>query len=328
MASGKPPGKSAAKAPAAEQASGGPKPVHALVGSDVFLQLEALRGLMALAPKDVQRVDVDGDTAELAAVLDELRSFAMFSSAKMVVMRNADTWITRFREPLEKYLAHASSSGTLVLRCDSLRKDTRVYKAVAALGGIHECSPPKDLVKWIMDRGRRAHQLNIGTDAAGLLADFIGADLGRLDNELAKLALQTEGKPVNAESISTTVAFQREQEMWDLTNELADGQVTAAVDRWRKLMQTDPSAEFRAVTWLGMWLEDVRSYLAVGSGFRNAWKYRPRMTRFAKTAESIGKGGARRLLELLAELDYRSKSGLGEMAENVERFLLTMAAPR
>ena len=328
MASGKPSGKSPAKAPAAEQPSGGLRAVHALVGGDVFLQLEALRGLMAAAPKDVQRVDVDGETAELAAVLDELRSFAMFSSAKMVVMRNADTWITRFREPLEKYLAHPSSSGTLLLRCDSLRKDTRVYKLVASIGQVHECSPPRDLVKWILERARRAHQLNIGIDAAGLLADFIGADLGRLDNELAKLALQTDGKPVNAESIATTVAFQREQEMWDLTNELADGQATAAVDRWRKLMQTDPSAEFRAVTWLGMWLEDVRSYLSFGSGFKNAWKYRQRMPRFQKTADGIGKAGARRLLELLTELDYRSKSGLGEMAQNVERFLLTVAGTR
>jgi DNA polymerase-3 subunit delta len=323
MASSKPSSRSA-KPPPAEQASGSLRPVHALVGADVFLQLQALRELLALAPPDVQRVDVDGETAELAAVLDELRSFAMFSSAKMVVMRNADTWISRFREPLEQYIAKPAGSSTLVLRAATLPSNTKVYKLIAAHGRLHECSPPKDLVRWITDRARRAHQLNIGTDAAGLLADFIGADLGRLDNELAKLALQTDGKPVDAESIATTVAFQREQEMWDLTNELADGQVTAAVDRWRKLMQTDPSAEFRAVTWLGMWLEDVRSYLTLGPGFRNAWKYRQRMSRFQKTAESIGKGGARRLLELLTELDYRSKSGLGEMAQNVERFLLTV----
>lgn len=303
------------------------KPVYALVGTDTFLQLEALAEIVRQAPKDVQRIDLDGESADLAAVLDELRSFAMFSSAKLVTLRNAKDWISLHREPLENYVAKPASGSTLVLRVETLPKTQRVYKLIVAHGEVRDCTAPNDLPKWIIDRAKRGHQLILSLDAARLLAELVGADLGRLDNELAKLALQTDGR-ADVEAVARSVTFQREQEMWEMTGELASGRGAEAVRRWRELMQVDPTSEYKAVTWLTMWLEDVRSYLTSPSSFRNAWRYKgDRMARFQKNCGAIGKAGAIRLINLLADVDYRSKTGLGEMAQNVERFLLTVAQP-
>src|SRR6478609_8917102 len=72
------------------------KPVYALVGSDPFLQLQKLSELLAQLPPDIQRADFEGERAELADVLDELRSFAMFGGGKLVTVRNADEFLTRF----------------------------------------------------------------------------------------------------------------------------------------------------------------------------------------------------------------------------------------
>src|SRR5437764_10030259 len=110
------------------------KPVYALVGSDPYLQLEKLREVLRELPQDAQRVDVDGERAELAEVLDELRSFAMFGGAKVVVVRSADAFITRFREQLEEYVAHPSDSGSLILRLNSLPSNQRISKAIAKVG--------------------------------------------------------------------------------------------------------------------------------------------------------------------------------------------------
>ena len=67
-----------------------PKPVYALVGEDSFLQLQKLAEVRALFSKDVQAIELDGERAELADVLDELRSFAMFGGGgKLVVVRAA-----------------------------------------------------------------------------------------------------------------------------------------------------------------------------------------------------------------------------------------------
>src|SRR5437763_10804187 len=96
------------------------KPVYALVGDDSFSQLQKLQQILGEIPRDAQRVDVDGERGELAEVLDELRSFAMFGGSKLVVVRSADAFVTRFREQLEDYLQSPSSSSTLVLRLNSL----------------------------------------------------------------------------------------------------------------------------------------------------------------------------------------------------------------
>ena len=92
---------------------------------------------------------------------------------------------------------------------------------------------------------------------------MIGDDLGRLDNELAKLALQSDTGKIDVKDVQRGVAFQREQEMWDMTNQIAAGHTDEALRRWRQLVQLDSSAEFRAVTWLGMWLEKAHQAVAM-----------------------------------------------------------------
>lgn len=309
------------------------KPVYALVGGDPFLQLQKLREVMSLLPGDVQRIDLDGERADLASVLDELRSFAMFGSGKAVVVRDADEFLSRYREQLEEYVASPSDSGTLILRFTSLPKNQRIYKAIAKTGKIEECDPPKGapaLQKWVTQHAKAAHRIAIDPDAAATLVDLIGDDLGRLDTELAKLAIGAEGGRIVASQVGGEVSFQREQEMWDMTNELAAGQPAEALRRWRQLLHTDPSVEFRAVTWLGMWLEDVGTVLkskrgrGPGTG-KLQWKYKDRMHQFLRTCDRLGEPGHARALDLLADLDHQSKSGVGEAATNVERFILDLS---
>jgi DNA polymerase-3 subunit delta len=301
-------------------------PVYALVGTDSFRQLQALHDILAAMQADVHRVDVEGERAELADVLDELRSFAMFGGAKLVVVREADAFISRFREQLEDYVASPSDSGTLVLRLNSLPSNQRIYKAIAKTGKIEDCNPPKDVVRWVADEGQSAHGIKLSPDAARLLVELVGNDLGRLDGELAKLALQSDdtGGKVDADAVTHSAAFQREQEMWDMTNELAAGNAAAALKRWRQLIQLDPSAEFRAVTWLGMWLEDVGAVVNNGNTSKLTWKYKNRLNQFMSAAKALGKAGHARALDLLTEIDHQSKSGVGDAASNVERFILTI----
>src|SRR3982751_1663125 len=120
------------------------KPIYALVGADAFLQTQRLKEILAQLPKDAARIDVDGERAELADVLDELRSFAMFGGGKVVVVSNGDEFITRFREQLETYCEHPADSATLVLRVNSLPQNQRIAKIIGKTGEIVECAPPKD----------------------------------------------------------------------------------------------------------------------------------------------------------------------------------------
>jgi len=305
------------------------KPVYALVGPDPFLQTQELVKLGKELPPDAAKLDLDGEKADLADVLDELRSFAMFGGGKMVVVREADDFLSNYREQLEKYVASPSNSATLVLRLSSLPANQKIHKLIAKVGEVIKCEPPStaQLPGWIASRAKSEYQAAIAPDATRLLADLIGDDLGRLDTELAKLSLQVEaGKPIGVELIKGSVAFQREQEMRDLTAALAVGRTAEAVKRWRQLLQSDSSAEFRAVTWLAMWLEDVRDFLASPNSFKNSWKYKDDLPKFKQTAQAIGNRNVGRLVDMLVDVDRQSKSGVGDFAGNVERFLVSVGA--
>src|SRR3712207_3677561 len=141
--------------------------------------MERLATILKVLPPDASRLDVDGERCELSDVFDELRSFAMFGGTKLLVMRNADEFISRYREQLEEYLEHPSTSATLVLRVKSLPGNQRVGKLIAKVGVIEKCEPPKEyeLPAWIAQRAKSVHQIAIAPDATRLLAERIGADL-------------------------------------------------------------------------------------------------------------------------------------------------------
>ena len=309
--------------------------VYALVGDDAFLQLEAVRRIAAGLGRDTQRIDFDGDSAALADVLDEARSFSMFAGSKLIVVRSGEEFISRFRDAMEEYVANPVDSATLVLRCKSLPGNQKISKLIAKHGKVEPCEPPKDrdLARWVSERAKTAHQTVMDPAAAGKLAELVGADLGRLDNEIAKLALMTEGRVTEAD-VNRSVVFQREQEMWHMTDELTAGRVGKALERWRHLLTSDPSTEFRAVTWLTLWLEKALaanrlkkqriSPPAIAKELR-IWPA-SNVDALLRTADKLGDRGLADALDLLADLDHRSKSGLGEAADNVERFMLSLAS--
>ncbi len=193
------------------------KPVYALVGSDSFLQLQKLAEILAQMPPDVQRIDIEGERAELrkcstnSAVSRCLAGEKSSSSATAKRSSLASASSSKTTSPARRTAAR------LVLRVNTLPATQRIHKAIVKVGKIEDCNPPKDVVRWIVDQAKSTHQITLQLDAARLLAELIGDDLGRLDSELAKLALQTDDGKVGIETISGSVSFQREQEMWDMT---------------------------------------------------------------------------------------------------------------
>jgi DNA polymerase III delta subunit len=111
------------------------------------------------------------------------------------------------------------------------------------------------------------------------------------------------------------------------SNAVAAGNTTEALQRWRQLIQSDSSAEFRAVTWLGIWLGEVHAVIVNSPAVNKLrWKYKgDAFDKFVASAKSLGPDGYARALDLLTEIDKNSKSGVGDAAGNVERFILALA---
>lgn len=313
----------------------GIKPVYALVGPEPYLQLRELQSLLAQIGDAVDRVELDGERAQLGDLLDELRSFSMFAGRKLVVMRDADAFISTHREALEAYVQHPSEAAILVLRANTMPANHRIHKLISKVGRVIACEPPREhqIPAWIIAHGKAVHGVTVLPAAAAALKELVGDDLGRLDSELGKLALMTDDGRITPEQVTTAVGFQREQAMWDLTDTLSTGNVSAAVKRWRQLLQTDPTSEFKAVTWLTLWLGKlgrVREMTRAGvppnviSKDLKIWSSET-LSGMQRFAARLGDDGIRRAIARLAVVDLGSKSGVGEASTNVEAFLLSLA---
>jgi DNA polymerase III subunit delta len=104
--------------------SGPPLPIYVLRGTDPFL-LD--RGRTAVRERTIGQADaglalleMNGPDAQLADILDALRTLPFLAPHRLVIIREADAFLDEHtRDALLKYLLAPSSTGSLCLQADS-----------------------------------------------------------------------------------------------------------------------------------------------------------------------------------------------------------------
>ena len=257
-------------------------PVCAIFGDESFLKRQCLARLQQQVlgdDEDVSSSTFSGDSAELRDVLAELSTIAMFGGKRLVVVDDADkriararkesvkssaansskdaaeeavSFISRNRAKLEDYVEKPVCSSVLVLVADSFPGNTKLYKGVVNSGLAIDCCRPKSesqipawVAKWLIDWAKDAHKLRLSKDAADLLVDIVGIEMGLLDQELDKLALLV-GKDGNigVETVSQNAGNWRTRTVWDMLDAVLEGKVAGALGQLDRLLAAgeDPVA--------------------------------------------------------------------------------------
>ncbi len=214
-----------------------PLPVCAVFGNEPFLRRQAILCLRAAVlggeDGDFSLSTFDGDDSLFRDVYEELSTLAMFGGGKrLVVVEDADDFVTNFRSRLEDYVARPSPSGVLVLDLDSLAATTRLYKAVAGEGLLIDGNAPASarLGKWLGDWAKQHHRVQLSQSAGDTLIELIGPELGLLDQELAKLALMAgDQRTITPEMVARTVGGWRTKTTWEMLDAALDGNVREAM---------------------------------------------------------------------------------------------------
>ncbi len=219
-----------------------PQPVCVLVGDEAFLKRQALLRLRSAVlgdQGDFAFSTFEGDAA-LPDVLQELATVAMFGGRRLVVVDDADGFVSRYREQLEDYVARPLGTGVFVLDVKVLASNTRLYKAlVAAEGLIIACSAPlaAQLGRWLSQWAKQAHGVELPAAAAEALVELVGVELGLLDQELAKLALLVGAdKRITAEMVHRSVGGWRARTTWEMIDAVLDGNAAAALQQLDRLL--------------------------------------------------------------------------------------------
>lgn len=214
-------------------------------GDEPFLKRLVLKRLRAAvleadSDDDFSFHACDGDEVEWRDVLDELSTVSLFGgSQRMVVVEDADSFVSKHRGELEDYTAKPRSTGVLVLVVNSWPSNTRLYKIVQTNGLPIDGSAPTGaaLIKWLQGWAKSQHQVKLDRAAAESLVDIIGPQLGRLDQELAKLAASVgPNGDVTSELVNDLVGGWRVKQTWDMLDAALEGNAREALSQLDKLL--------------------------------------------------------------------------------------------
>ena len=316
-----------------------------LHGKDAFTMQERLRrfqhALMA-AHGEVSRFDFDGGSARLVDVLDELRTFGLLATHKLIVVDKADQFVSgeETRRALERYAESPMQEATLVLRSEAWRPGN-LDTLVAKVGTVLKCEPPDaaTAIAWCGRRAEKEHGIAIDDAAVEALVERVGSDLARLDTELAKfgayLSSEPEGKRRVTRALVTALTGQsREEAAWEVQEAVLSGRAATAVRKVRELVEISQAPE-QLLIWslvdLSRKLHDAARMLAEGvpeqGVSRQVKLWGPSAAPTLRAARTLGPRRAAQLFDAAIDLDRRSKSGLaGELPRTLEAFVTSFSA--
>lgn len=203
-----------------------------VLGEDRFLAREAVRAELAKHDtRDVSRVR--GPEAELAAILDEVRTPSLLSAGRVVAVEEAGPLLDS--EGLAAVAAFAKnpvSGALLVLQTEKLDKRLKATKELLQTAQVVECAPlkPRQVPGWVGQRARSQHGLQVGAEPAHLLVERIGEDLGELDAALDRLRDQIAPRTrLETADVATSTEDHRSPILFEAANALEDGNLEGAL---------------------------------------------------------------------------------------------------
>jgi DNA polymerase III subunit delta len=205
-------------------------PVMVVYGDEDFLRRQVHHAIHQLALGDAgdecSLAVFPGDKSELAQVLDEVQTVPLFGDRRLVIVEQADTFVTRYRTPLEKaFTAGLSPTNVLVIDVKSWAATTRLAHQLGSAAAIACKAPaPYRMPQWCVRRSAAEYQKKLAAPAAALLVDLVGPEMGLLDQELLKLSLYVGQRPdITSGDVDQLVGRSRAESTWKIFDAIAAG---------------------------------------------------------------------------------------------------------
>lgn len=213
----------------AELRSGSYKPVYLLYGKESYyinrLCEYFVTSVVPPEQADFNLMVLYGDQVKESTVADSARRFPMMAERQVIVVKEAQN--LQNPDLLIPYVKSPSASTILVLAYvnASIDKRTAFYKAFGAQTEVFEANPLEDsqIPSW-STHYLAEHKCGIRPDAAQLLAFHLGADLGKVANELDKLRLLLPAgtNEISLQHIQEHVGINKDYNLFELTNAILD----------------------------------------------------------------------------------------------------------
>lgn len=213
------------------------RPVYFLMGEEPYF-IDAVADYIAEnalpeQEKAFNQAVMYGKDTNVYTVLDAAKRFPMMSQYQVVIVKEAQN--LKDIDKLQFYMEKPLQSTILVIshKYKPLDKRSKLYKildkskeaAVFESKKLRDYQVPDWITAYLAERG-----YTIVPAAANLLTEYLGAELGKVANELNKLmiTLPVNEKKITLEHIETNVGISKDYNVFELQNALGGKDVLKA----------------------------------------------------------------------------------------------------
>jgi DNA polymerase-3 subunit delta len=278
-------------------------------------------------------LDADPAKANPADVLDELRTPSFFASKRIVLIKNADDFISENRPLLEKYFDNPSSCGILVLMVKSWRANTKLAGKLSKVGELVSVQniSARQLPRYLVGYAHRKHEKALSRSAAELLVELAGDELGRLCSEVDKLVLFAESeKEITAEHVEALIGHNRLFGAFQVIAAMTNGDTAGASQRLRRMFAADKKAPYTTVGAFAYHFRRMFNAAAMLQKGHSAGRIASQLRlwgdtdTFIKQVRRLGLEKIGSILAELARIDYETKTGQATTEVAIEQLIFKL----
>lgn len=296
-------------------------PIYVIAGKEQALAKKHYQTLLDRLIAPEQRATglwVTDSKAAVDEVLDELRTLPFLTDRRVVVIQEADEFITKHRPLLETYFDAPCASGVLILIANSFPANTKLAKKLKKVGELVAITPPKpwQLPAHITQYVKQTFDMALGKDAAQLLVDLTGNDVTRLYSEVEKLVVFVDEKRhITVQDVEALVGHNRVFGVFEVIDAMVAGQTGAALSRLRNMFAEDKNAQYTAVGAFAFHFRKMFNAKALLSQGRSIPEVTKALRIWGKTDQfyaqirRVSLEQISQIIQQLASIDHQIKTG-------------------
>jgi DNA polymerase-3 subunit delta len=209
-------------------------PVYFFCGEEEFFidqLVDAVEAnVLTETEKAFNQTTIYGKDATGQIVIETCRRLPMMSDKQLVIIKEAqsfkeiDSIINYLKNPVKSTILVIAYKHGLPDKRKSFGKEIQKQSVYFESNPLRDYQMPPWIKKYIKDKGYK-----IDDAAVALLAEYTGTDLSTVANEISKLVInKPKGSNITSADIETGVGVSKEYNSFELSNALANKDVTKA----------------------------------------------------------------------------------------------------
>lgn len=205
------------------------KPIYFLMGEEPYyidrISDYIAENVLTEEERGFNQMLIYGRDTSIDEIVSNAKRYPMMAERQVVIVKEAQD-LSRTIDNLLDYAKNPQPTTVLVVcyKYKKLAKNKKLYKAIDKTGEIFEFKRlyENQIGDWIM-KTMKGRGYSVSPKAAQMLVEFLGTDLGKIDNELQKLQLICpEGTSISPETIEENIGISKDFNNFELRKAIGD----------------------------------------------------------------------------------------------------------